>query len=382
MAKASIILVLRGAYSHAVHRMAYYQAVGLQEEGYELEVVLLCDPSMEIAFDFEGAGMPVTNLPERSVAIDWRLLGQLRRHFQMRKPTVVHSHGHKVNWYATVAARLAHVPHAIVTIHGAKVMTASSHYGLPRTWLYRIHEQVVNRLSDHLLLVSEAVKSAILARRAGNPAKMTVLYNGIDLERFDQAQPLQQTLREELSIPEQARIVGNVGSLVPIKNHQCLLRAARHIIDQMSETHFVIAGAGNLQEELKELAGKWKMGDQVHFLGFREDIPQLLSQFDIFAFPSFSEGFGLAVVESMAARLPVVATRAPALEEIMVDGETGYLVPLDDDQALAQRILELLRDEQLRKRMGEAGRRRVETAFSREVMVQNTIQLYRRIVSA
>lgn len=380
MAKAPIILVLRGAHDRPVPRLAYYQALGLKKVGYTLEVVLLCEPTREVAFDFEGAGMPVTYLPERPVAVDWRLLGQLRRHFQQRRPVVVHSHGYKVNFYAIVAARLAGVPHTIATVHEAGVMPAKSCWGLPRTWLYRLHEQVVNRLSEHISPISESVKAAILARHAANPAKITIVDNGIDLARFDQMDLPQQTLREELGLPAEAQIVGNVGRLTAGKNHRCLLRAACRIIEEMPRTHFVIAGVGDLQEELEQLAAKWQIVDNVHFLGFRKDIPQLLDQFDIFAFPTFAEGLSLAVLESMGARLPVVATRAPGLADAVVDTETGYLVPLDDDQTLAQRVVELLRDEQLRARMGEAGRRRVETVFSREVMVQNMIELYRRIV--
>jgi len=131
----------------------------------------------------------------------------------------------------------------------------------------------------------------------------------------------QQTLCEELDLPAEAQIVGNVGVLIPRKNHRCLLRAACRIIEQMPRTHFVIAGEGYLQEELEQLAAKWQIADNVHFLGFRKDIPQLLGQLDIFAFPTFAEGLPIAVLESMGARLPVVATRAPGLADAVVDTE-------------------------------------------------------------
>ena len=381
MATASIILVIRGAHDQAVTRMAFYQVVGLREEGYQVEVVLLSAPSVADIYDFEAEGIPVTRIPERLVAIDFKLLGRLRRHFQHRKPMVVHSHGHKVNFYAAVAACLARVPHTIATVHEAKVMPAPSHYRLPRTWLYRGHEQVVNRLSDHIWVDSGSVKENIVARHGGNPAKMRVVYPSVDRDRGDQAQSPPQTLHEELHLPAEVQIVGNVASLTPRKNHRCLLRAARQVIDQMPDTHFAIAGVGSLQEELQQLAANLQIADQVHFLGFRQDIPQLLKQFDVFVFPSFSEGFGLAVAEAMATGLPVIATRAPGVREVVVEGETGYLVPLDDDQAVAQRVLALLREPQLRQRMGEAGRRRVEENFTRQVMVAKTNELYRNILA-
>ncbi len=379
-------MVARGDPFHAVYRMAYYQAVGLREAGYDIEMVSLSEPLPEVTAECQADGMPLTYLPERDgVAIDFRLLRQLRSLFRQKRPMIVHSHGHRRNFHAAIAARLAGIPHLIVEVQESAIVPATmpgrSHFFLPRTWIYRLHEQIVNRLAHNIVCCSEASRDAMVKRQGAPRQKIEIVYNGVELDRFDSIEPNSLGLRAELGIPADALVVGNVAKLTPRKQHRCLLQAASLVLEKVPGTHFVVAGTGYLQEELQQLAEKQGIGSNVHFLGFRNDVPQLLREFDAFAFPSLSEGLPLALMEAMAARLPVVATEAPGNDELVIEGETGYLIPVRDHQQLAERLIGLLTDGEQRRQMAEAGRRRVEQHFSRPVMVERIKQLYEQILS-
>jgi glycosyltransferase involved in cell wall biosynthesis len=168
-------------------------------------------------------------------------------------------------------------------------------------------------------------------------------------------------------------IVGNVARLAEQKGHRTLLEAAAIVRGQRPDVRFAIAGDGELRDELQQQANE--LGDHVVMLGNRSDVPDLLASFAVFAYPSRFEGLCLAVLEAQAAGVPVVATPVGGIRETVVDGETGFLVPVGDAAALAERILYVLAHPEEARRVAAEARRRVE-AFSEERMVAETIALY------
>jgi glycosyltransferase involved in cell wall biosynthesis len=245
---------------------------------------------------------------------------------------------------ALLAARIARVPRVIVTHHTPQ---------LPR------QENAFGRLLWHAgwLTRPEVIYTSEADRVRDARPRSVVIPLGIDLDRFDVPRR-----------PHEGRIVGNVARLVEQKDQRVLIEAMRSIPD----TRLVIVGDGPLRAELERAAD----GLPVELTGARDDVPELLAGFDVFAFPSRFEGLCLAVIEAQAAGVPVVATPVGGIVETVVDGETGLLVPVGDPHALAVAVRRLLEDHELAARLAAEARHRARATFSVERMVAATRALY------
>jgi glycosyltransferase involved in cell wall biosynthesis len=186
-------------------------------------------------------------------------------------------------------------------------------------------------------------------------------------------------LHEDLWLPRQAPIVGNVAALVPHKGQRHLIESALRVLPQVPDARFVIAGEGELRPALERQIKEHHLEKHVLLAGFRPDVLSLHKAFDLFVMSSVTEGLGTSLLDAMACGKPVVATTAGGIPEIVVDGETGFLVAPRDHEAMADAIVRLLKDEALRKQMGEAGRSRVRVLFSAERMVHDTLRVYQRV---
>jgi glycosyltransferase involved in cell wall biosynthesis len=247
---------------------------------------------------------------------------------------------------AVVAARLARVPRVLVTHHTPELPRRDNLAG-------RVWQRLGWLARPEVIYTSEADRQ----RDGRRPSHVIPL--GIELDRFDGARP---------ALPPDGPRVGNVARLAPQKDHRTLIEAARLV----PEAEFVIVGDGELREELERAAE----GLRVRFLGARDDVPELLASFDVFAFPSRFEGLCLAVIEAQAAGVPVVATPVGGIRETVVDGETGLLVPPGDPAALAAGIRRLLEDRPAAKAMAAEAKRRVRERYSVERIVDETLRLY------
>src|SRR5262249_34717308 len=260
----------------------------------------------------------------------------LTRLFRRWKIDVVHTHDERPNIYAALAARLAGVRRVVHTRHGQRP---------PLTPRPMPPVRMASRLPDHLFCVSR--DTARLSMEQGVPAsRVRTIRNGIDLDRFSYAGP-----RTDGPIVAVAR-------LSPEKGIEGLLRAAALALRECPSLRFEIAGDGPCLSELTRLALQLGVSDRVRFLGQVRDVPGLLARASIFVLPSESEGVALTLLEAMAKGLPVVATRVGGNCEVVVEGETGLLVPARDPNALASALLRL-RDPGIALAMGQAGRRRV-----------------------
>jgi glycosyltransferase involved in cell wall biosynthesis len=173
--------------------------------------------------------------------------------------------------------------------------------------------------------------------------------------------------------------VGNVAALVPHKGQRHLIDAAKVVVQQVPDARFIIAGEGELRPALERQIKDYHLEKHVLLAGFRPDVLSLHKAFDIFVMSSVTEGLGTSLLDAMAAGKPIVATRAGGIPEVVAEEETGLLVPPRDHEALADAIVRLLKDAELRRRMGEAARTRARTFFSAERMVQQTLLVYQRV---
>jgi len=230
------------------------------------------------------------------------------------------------------------------------------------------------RKLDMIIAISEGVKKVLLA--GGVPAeKIRVIPSGIDFSVFDQVKD-RDFLRREFCFSADDFLVGIVAALEDHKGHSYLFQATRIVRQHSPRIRLIVVGSGSLRLELESQVQQLGIEDIVFFLGFREDVPRILASLDLFVLSSHLEGLGSSLIDAMASRLPVVATRAGGIPEIVHHGETGLLVPPRDPEALAQAIIELYHDRQLASRLAQNGSDFVRSHFSAEAMAKRVVDLY------
>lgn len=308
----------------------------------------------------------IPEFPLRSF-YDLNFLQQVRRcskWLQANEIALVHTHDFYTNIFGMTAATLA----------GVRVRIASKREtgGMRTPMQDRIEAAAFSR-ADAIVVNADAVREHLVSRGI-DAKKITVIHNGIDLDRFA-ATVDRDEVRQRYGIPTERLLVTLVANLRhAVKNVPMLLRAAAGV-----DAEFVIAGEGDLMTELRSLAAELSVAERVHFIGRSTDVPSLLAASDIGVLTSDNEGFSNSILEYMAAGLPVVATDVGGAREAIIDGETGFVVPPNDANELAAKLNDLFGDDAKRSQFGNAGRRRVEEHFSREVQLAATVELYERL---
>lgn len=307
---------------------------------------------------------------------DLNFARQLRRlgHFIREKEIdVVHTHCFYTNILGMTGAFLAGVR--------ARVTSKGETDGF-RTPMQKHAERFAFRLS-HRVIANCLVVQNQLIREGVSPAKIIQHYNGLDMERLKVRAGLR---REEalaaFRLPSERRYLSIVANLRnPVKDHPMFLRAAARVRTSVPDVGFVIAGEGELMESLRELAVQLGIKDDVFFIGRCDRVADLLFASDIGVLSSKAEGFANAILEYMAAGLPVVATDVGGACEAIAEGETGYTVASGDDEKMAERIIELLNEPKRARAMGERGKLIAAEKFSCDRHLQNTLELYDELLS-
>ncbi|MCS6858738.1 MAG: glycosyltransferase family 4 protein [Abditibacteriales bacterium] len=286
----------------------------------------------------------------------WKLCRLIRR----EKVDVINTHLTTASFLGSLAGRLMGVP--VV----ARV-PATEH----KTFF---------QLAHYLIAVSEGVKQHLVAQGV-RAEKIHVLYNGIDLDRYAHPLPSAEA-KARLGLPANARTVGIVASLTERKGHRFLLHALKRIEPQVGEVHALFAGEGDQEDALRRLAASLGLSERVHFLGFRQDVVEVVSACDAFVLPSLKEGLSNAVMEAMALRRPVIVTNIAGMPELVRDGETGLLVPPADVGALADALRRVLSDAAFAERLARNGRRFLEQHFDQQARLAEVEQFFQQVVKA
>lgn len=286
------------------------------------------------------------------------------------KIQIIHTHDFYTNVFGILAAKLARVP--------LKIASKRETAGM-RTGAQKKIEKFVFGIADKITANSEAVKNYMIDDGI-KAQKINVIYNGIDLRRFSRVEKNERAIRVELGLPadEKIKFITLVANLRhTVKNQPMFLRAAQKVLMRFPKANFVLAGEGDLKDKLEKMADDLKISQNTHFIGRCQQIPELLSISYVCVLTSFAEGFSNSILEYMAAGKPVVATNVGGAAEAIIESETGFLIDSDDVAALANRLTELLQNEEKARNFGKCGREIVEAKFSLEAQLNSTLQLYR-----
>ena len=247
------------------------------------------------------------------------------------------------------------------------------------------HRYTYSRIS-RVLAISEVIHRNVLETTPTPPERVITLHDAIDTEVFDPARANGMRVRAEFGYSANNIVIGFVGRFSPGKGHEELLRAAAEVHAAKPEVRFLVAGEASSGEELyaeeiRQMSAGLGLAGTVTFAGFRRDIPDVMASFDILAFPSHAESFGVVLIEAMAMGLPVVSTNCDGVLDIVLDGETGLFVHPRAPGELAAALLRLVDSRDLRTRLGAAGRRRALDLFGRRSQIDRLENIYREVLA-
>ncbi len=341
-------------------------------DGKEYDVSVWCvTRGGETASELIKNGIKVSILGISTHHNPWNVF-KLTRLLKNAGPDIVHTHGYFASVIGRLAARRARIPGIVTHVHSTYWDYKKRHI---RT------EQKLSRFTDKIICCSTAVENFVKDRENIKDGKTTVIYNGVDEQRFSPVKDL-KSVWAQIKINEGSPAIGTVSSLTPHKGHEHLIQAAALVLESFPSARFLIVGDGFLRARLEDQAQNLNISSSVVFTGERTDIPEILSLMDVFVLPSFSrEGLGLAILEAMAVERPVVATEIGGIPEAVIKGKTGLLVPPGDSDAMAQAIIELLKDPKKAKEMGEKGRARVLDKFTKTKMLSKIQDVYQSLMS-
>jgi glycosyltransferase involved in cell wall biosynthesis len=309
--------------------------------------------------------------PWHDIVATFRLWREIRR----GRYDVVHTHSSKAGIVGRIAARLAGVPVIVHTAHG---WGFNRHQPWHEYWLYVWLERICARFTAAIVVVGSPNRDAGLALGIGRREQYRLIRSGIEITAYRDVEIARDQARGRLGLPCESFVIGSVGRLGEQKAPLDLLRAFVPLANARPEARLVYVGDGPQRRELEAAVEEHGLTDRVHFAGLRRDVPELLRAFDVFALASRWEGLPRVFPQAMAAGLPIVATKVDGAPDAITPGENGWLVEVGDTAAMADRLHALASDPEAARRMGAAGRERVEE-FSAQRMVHALSELYSQL---
>lgn len=313
----------------------------------------------EPAEDILAAGCFVDSMRHGQVS-KLQLVRNLARFFQDHQIDLVHTHNTYAHFYGAVAARLAGVQVVVNSQHGR---------GCGRGWKARMQFRIANRTTQRIVGVSHDAAELCRGEDRRSADKIIAIHNGIDLNRF------------EFQGPVSKPVAISVARLSPEKDFSTLLKAVSLARQTVPEFRLQIVGDGQEMSRLRSQVQELEIEGHVEFLGERNDVADLLTKAGFFASSSLTEGISLTLLEAMAVGLPVLTTAVGGNPEIVVDGQTGRLVPAGESEALAEGIIQMCHDADAWQAMGQLGRQRVEQHFNIRKMIAEYESLYRELLT-
>jgi glycosyltransferase involved in cell wall biosynthesis len=311
---------------------------------------------------------------------DLRTPYHLARIVRENAVTILHSHGGgRADFFIYLASKLVNIPVKITTV--ANLVERWFDVHPIQLSVYKKIQRKAEKAFDHFICVSDYLAGHLMRQHGLDRTKINTIYNGVDLNYFDEVPNYPNVKNEFLQRGEQI-LIGAVGRLVPEKGLKYLLAAIPNVLKRFSEARLLLVGDGPLRTDLERIVTDLDLTGKVTFVGFRSDMREILSALDILVLPSLLEGFPMIILEAMAMATPIVASDIPGIREQLIDGKSGILVPTKDSNALASAIIRMLEDKQAARRIGLEARKTVDEKFSIEKMVAETESLYLSLLKA
>ena len=366
--KINVLYIIWSLGLGGAEQVVIHLARGLDKNRFNVLICCLNDEG-PFAGELQKSGIKIFALHKKG-GIDFSVIGKIRKIIKNNKVALVHTHLWGANVWGRLAALIAGVP-VIITEHNIDVW---------KRWHHKIIDRLLSLGTPKICVVSDKVKQ-FYAKEVGIPAaKIHVVYNGITPNPPAAGDGEIQKLRAEFHIPSGTPVLANIGRLVPAKANHVFIESVRILRSRGLALCALIIGDGPLKEDLMRANADLVDKGVLKFTGLRKDVPALLDLTDISVLSSTREGFSVVILECMAKGIPVVATDVGGNSELIIDGQTGFLVPCGDSGALAERAEKLLQNPALARQMGEEAKRIVQEKFSLERMITQTQQIYDEVL--
>ena len=355
---------------------------------YGDDVTLITGPSLgaegSLLDKYQDPDLKTILVPEliRSIRpwTDFRAARILQQHLTQLRPDVVHTHSAKAGILGRSVAWKLKIPCVVHTVHGAPF---HPYQAWPVRKFYQICERWAARRCHRLISVADAMTDLLVEAKIAERSKFVTIYSGMDIEPFLNADQNRLQLRKELGIRPEDIVVGKIARLFHLKGHQYLLACAQRVVQADPRIRFLLVGDGVLRESLeKEIAS---MGLQNHFIFTGlvppHEIPDLIGAMDMLMHVSLREGLARALPQAMLAGKPVISYDIDGAKEVVVEDQTGILLPPKSIQPLGDAILKLANDADLRTRLGLQGRLLCQERFGHQSMTKQIRRLYEQILS-
>jgi glycosyltransferase involved in cell wall biosynthesis len=344
----------------------------LIERSYHVELLCLDDSRMQL--EANNLGLIIHPVKASGYIHPFTIL-KITSLIKKNKYSLVHTHASKDLWLLVPALKIA---------SSSAPLFLTKHMGsfiVKKDFLHRfLYERVTKAFA-----ISTVIKNNLLDTTSLQLNKIELLYNGVDVNKFNPANANRDDIRKEFKIGKDEIVIGMIGRFSPGKGHEEFLQSAKILSSKFSNLKFIIVGEASRGEDeyanrIKNLAKKLEIRNLI-FAGFRSDTPEVLCAFDLFIFPSHAEAFGIALIEAMAMERPSVCANAEGVLDIAVDGVTNLLFQNKNSEDLAEKIERLIGDEELRVSMGKAARNRVINIFDIEIITSKTIEFYNKSIN-
>jgi glycosyltransferase involved in cell wall biosynthesis len=349
---------------------------GLRKMGND--VFIAVGPTLEPQTDIDAfsikSEIPVYHIKslqrDCSPFTDCKAFFEILKVIRKIKPDVLHTHTSKAGFIGRIAGRIAGVNVAVHMPHGHIFY---GYFSSIKTRLFIFLEKIAALFTYRILTLTEIEKLDYIREKIARAEKIATIPCGIDIDRYSLSH---RTVRNEFGIPAGLPVIGWVGRVESVKGCEYFLRACHLIKKEMPEARYLIVGEGPLKGEMEELARKLDVSEEVIFAGYRTDMPEIMNSIDLLLHTPLNEGLGRVLLEAMVCEKPVVAADVGGIPEIIEHGVQGFLVPAGDYTSMARESLRILKDPELARVIGCAGRERA-LDFSTENMVRKIHNLYK-----
>lgn len=280
---------------------------------------------------------------------------------------VVHTHNAKATWAAYFASHLSSIFSRRPILVRTRHLVYKSRYAFPYSYL-----------SDRVVVVSRDLRDYLVKEKGIASSKVRIIPPGVDTDFFS-TKAAAPDVRQELGIPQGVPVIGMVAFLRGEKGHWILIEAARIVLRFYPEARFLLVGSGPTEGALRSIVEQWGMSERFIFTGYRTDVPRLLAAMDVFALPSLREGMPISLMEAMAMERPSIASSVGGIPELVVNRETGLLIPSENPVALADGLVFLLSHPSVARMWGKNARKRIEEGYSLQHVTDQTVALYKNL---